>query len=227
MDSVLNQKNLYCSPATITSTCTLTMKLGLLFLLFYSSRPVASRHANTSPNPASYDLSARSSHQPRQERYDVSTAADDPPTVDPWEKCLCTGAKLYDAMINTKDKAVQFVDPIDSPFRGKMIQEMDDWGWNEIPSIGPRDMLFDFDGIHEFARAFKAHGWDTWSAGKGGPNRCFSIEHANSPKRTDPKEKSPFNQYYIGPDGKQYRVSTYSIQNQDVDRTHRQQQHIR
>jgi hypothetical protein len=87
---------------------------------------------------------------------------------------ICRGLKLSWAMQLPAPSASHFLTPITSPFDGTLRDDLHHWGYTEIPVRG---FLCDFDTTHHLTTAFGALGINPRSEARGGPNRCFHVQH--------------------------------------------------
>ncbi|KAJ4376870.1 hypothetical protein N0V86_006306 [Didymella sp. IMI 355093] len=88
--------------------------------------------------------------------------------------------------------------PISGPFDGDLRDALHHWGYTEIPVQGH---LCDFDLTHHLSVAFRALDVDPRSAKRGGPNRCFHVEHRYTDSPAPVKEQGaelPFEQRTAG-----------------------------
>lgn len=91
-----------------------------------------------------------------------------------------------------------------------MVEEMKAWGYNDNSVLYDNYCDFKDKFQYDLGVAFQALGIDPRSAGQGGPNQCFSIEHQNGPtipRKPDGRLSPNWQQYYTGPDDLRYRVS--------------------
>lgn len=127
-----------------------------------------------------------------------------------WYKAVCSGQKIFQALSTDSGTAGRFIAPVTSSWDGAMVEEMKTWGYNDNSGLYDSQCDFKYEFLHNLGVAFQAMGIDPKSAGQGGPNQCFSIEHQNGPKiprRPDGRLPPNSQQYYTAPDGLQYRVS--------------------
>ncbi|KAF1836071.1 hypothetical protein BDW02DRAFT_494450 [Decorospora gaudefroyi] len=69
-----------------------------------------------------------------------------------------------------------------SPWDGDLRRELRTWGYLDDDYVHSQaDYFCDFDDHHHVKRAFDEMGIDARSAGQGGPNHCFKLQHADSP----------------------------------------------
>ena len=206
--------------------------------LFTFAASAASRVINgpfRSATVASF-LSARQLRddlQPNTTNTTIEVSADSPdPSDDPWSldpdsepedgltpeqeeaiwcKAKSRGVKLTKAMMmNDQEAATMLNWPyIQSTWDGDLKTELTKWGYNDNEELHKEnDDQCDFDKTHEMKDAFKDLNVDTRSAGQGGPNHCFYIEHQNGPTVVRDKDgELPFaeDQYYVA-DNKKYQV---------------------
>lgn len=138
-----------------------------------SPEPVASATNNTLPN-----------ENPLKEWLGPTKAAAD----EPWTLSVARGAKLLQGMKSNDAEAASLYGletTAESPFDGNLIEKLREWGYNDnndalAKQADPECNSDSRDG-HMLKKAFTDLGIGTKSKGKGGPNRCFSIEHANGP----------------------------------------------
>jgi len=146
---------------------------------------------------------------------DPLLAVDTPPPSDNdpiWHKAYCRGAALVRAMSLDEEESNAMLQwpSTQSPWEGDLKPELRKWGWldNEEENAEIDDSC-DFDETLKMKNTFDALGVDTRSAGKGGPNHCFRLQHSNGPMVIlDKNGKMPYlsSQRYEA-DGKTYRVS--------------------
>lgn len=144
-----------------------------------------------------------------------------PPPLTPeqkdavWCKAKSRGSQLTKAMMmNDQEAATMLQWPYtQSTWDGDLRPELKKWGYKEINSeMNTQDMDIDgqcdFDKTHELGDAFRAINVDSRSAGKGGPNHCFYVEHMNGPT-VIPDEDGEIpeveDQYYMA-EGNKYQV---------------------
>ena len=215
-----------------------TMRPLATITLFTFAASAASRVINgpfRSATVASF-LSARQLRddlQPNTTNTTIEVSADSPdPSDDPWSldpdsepedgltpeqeeaiwcKAKSRGVKLTKAMMmNDQEAATMLNWPyIQSTWDGDLKTELTKWGYNDNEELHKEnDDQCDFDKTHEMKDAFKDLNVDTRSAGQGGPNHCFYIEHQNGPTVVRDKDgELPFaeDQYYVA-DNKKYQV---------------------
>lgn len=131
------------------------------------------------------------------------------PAGDPlWEAAKCKGNNLYHGMAFNEDQAVAYINPIVSPWDGPMTTEMATWGYADDTASPMRQLDCDFANYHRMRRAFEALGADPRVSGYGGPNKCFTILHYNSPavERQPDGQMPPRDFQYYTVNGRQYRV---------------------
>jgi hypothetical protein len=141
-----------------------------------------------------------------------------------WFKALCSGQKLYQAMITNVDIAAKFITPVTSPFDGDMLEASKAWGWNDDSEDYDDDCDFADVISYDLERAFGALEIDTRSVGMEGPNRCFHLDHQDGPtviKLPDGKLPKPIDQKYTGPDGIQRRVGIQALTKKLQELTHK------
>lgn len=111
------------------------------------------------------------------------TPAPSPTPQSEWQKNVCRGAKLNKACKLDKEKAIEFVNPIDSPWDGTLEAELKLWGYHEVPA----DMHCDFDDI---ASALKALRIGLLSRAEGGDNYCYQVRHWDDDARTNHRDQT-------------------------------------
>jgi hypothetical protein len=126
-----------------------------------------------------------------------------------WQKAICKGQKIFQALTTNADTAGQFINPVNSIWDGPLINELISWGYNDVSST--RDYACDFQnqGSYDLGDTFAALGIGPRSLGQGAPNWCFSIEHQNGPavvRDVNGKLPPPEQQWYIGPNDIHYQV---------------------
>lgn len=129
-----------------------------------------------------------------------------------WCKAKSRGAKLIKAMMmNDQEAQTTLAWPyLQSPWDGDLKPELKKWGYKDDDE-GHKDVddQCDFDKTHEMADAFKDLKVDPRSAGDGGPNHCFFVEHMNGDvviRNEDGELPFPEDQRYNA-DGKKYQAS--------------------
>ncbi|KAF2034982.1 hypothetical protein EK21DRAFT_55359, partial [Setomelanomma holmii] len=111
-----------------------------------------------------------------------------------WDKALCKGAKLHQAMLKNQAQAHAFVRPVRSPWDGDLVAEFRTWGYKEVP--GYRAELCDFGkDVHVLQRAFGELGISTLNPADGGPNTCYHVEHKDGPTVKRDKDRQLPNAY--------------------------------
>lgn len=119
-----------------------------------------------------------------------TTGDDTPPPDDEdpddavWRKAKCRGAKLLKAMTLDEEESSRMLQwpYTQSPWDGDLKNELRLWGYRDDPEIHEQsDAYCDFDNWHQSKRAFEAMGVDWRSAGQGGPNHCFFLQHKDGP----------------------------------------------
>jgi hypothetical protein len=133
-----------------------------------SPRPLAVANVTSRPLPVSPSFSFHA--------LPVLVAGKSPKTVskqalNSWEDYVCRGEELLEACISNKDKAVQFLTPIDSPFDTTFDADLKRWGYNERDADA--DCMFDT----YLKTPFEAMGIDPRGDVEGGPNQCFRFQH--------------------------------------------------
>ncbi|KZM28694.1 Mitochondrial import inner membrane translocase subunit tim8 [Ascochyta rabiei] len=129
-----------------------------------------------------------------------------------WCKARSRGVKMIKAMMMNDGEAQTMLGwpYIQSPWDGDLKPELEKWGYlDDDEKHEEVDDQCDFDKTHEMADAFKDLNVDPRSAGSGGPNHCFYVEHMNGPAVTrDEDGELPFeeDQHYLV-DGKDYQVT--------------------
>ena len=125
---------------------------------------------------------------------------------------MSRGLKLVKAMmLNQQDVATAHsLRYVQSAWDGDLKPELRKWGYHDDEGKHKEnDNQCDFDKTHEMANAFKDLDVDPRSAGTGGPNHCFYVEHKDGPTVIrDENGELPFeeDQYYMA-DNKKYQVS--------------------
>jgi hypothetical protein len=120
-----------------------------------------------------------------------------PANANAFHTAVCRGLRLSWAMQLPAQPASQFLTPISSPFDGDLRDALHHWGYTEVPVQG---YLCDFDLTHHLGAAFRALDIDPRSTKRGGPNRCFHVEHRYTDSPAPVKEQG----YWV--DGRRYRV---------------------
>jgi hypothetical protein len=124
-------------------------------------------------------------------------------------KAYCRGDALSRAMTLGEEESMAMLQwpYIQSPWDGDMKPELRKWGYLDDDSVhANHDGSCDFGKTHIMQRAFDALGVDSRSAGNGGPNHSFRLQHSHGPTVIlDEKGKMPSlsRQRYTA-DGKTY-----------------------
>lgn len=152
---------------------------------------------------------------------DDSEGEEDDPTLTPaqqealWCKAKSRGVQLTKAMMLSDQEAAAMLSwrYTQSPWDGDLRPELRKWGCrDDFEKDEEVDKQCDFDKTHEMADAFKDLNVDPRSAGQGGPNRCFYVEHKDGPavaRDEDGELPWPEEQVY-DIDGKMLQVSDLS-----------------
>lgn len=128
-----------------------------------------------------------------------------------WCKAKSRGVQLIKAMMmNDQEAATMLAWPyIQSQWDGNLRAELKKWGYNDDSEGDAEiDKQCDFDKGHEMVDAFKDLKVDPRSAGQGGPNHCFYVEHMNGPtvvRDEDGELPFPEDQHYSA-DGRNFQV---------------------
>jgi hypothetical protein len=142
---------------------------------------------------------------------DVTVAAS-PDAV--WEKAKCRGAALLKAVTLDENESNTFLQwPYrQSPWDGDLKDALQKWGYLDNDDTHAQN-----DNFCTFTyccpTAFAGLGIDTRSAGNGGPNHCFKLEHKDSPAvflDEDGNMPLPSEQRY-SVDGKIYKVKAQNL----------------
>lgn len=162
---------------------------------------------------ADIKLEQRSPNSPETAGTGEPIPGPDPPLVEEgvWNKAKCRGQKLLLAMTMDPDIAAKYVSPIQSPWEGDLIEEMNTWGYKDDSAPPFVDKKCQFSTHHGLSRAFEGLGIDPRSRGEGGPNRCYRIVHQSSPavqKLPDGKFPPTEEQRYTVA-GKEYKVGFF------------------
>lgn len=139
------------------------------------------------------------------EQSSVLVAADTPAPPDTaWQKYVCRGEKLHSACRANKDKAGEFITPVDAPFDSTLEQELARWGYREQNDIAAASCWFDLYLPHELA----ALNIDPRGSDEGGPNECFMFQHYDLDAKNDNGQPIPITEQTYTVDGKTYRVGS-------------------
>ncbi|KAJ4347557.1 Mitochondrial import inner membrane translocase subunit tim8 [Ascochyta clinopodiicola] len=129
-----------------------------------------------------------------------------------WCKAKSRGVKLIKAMTMNDGEAQTMLGwpYMQSPWDGDLKPELRKWGYlDDDEKHEEVDDQCDFDRTHEMGDAFKDLQVDPRSAGNGGPNHCFYVEHMNGPTVIrDEDGELPFEEdQHYNVDGKDYQVT--------------------
>ena len=141
---------------------------------------------------------------------DVFTAAGDPsvaPKSETWQKYTCRGQRLWQAMVNNKDKAGNFLTPIDTPFDSTLEDELKHWGYIERNDDADDQCMFD----KYLRKPLEALNIDPKGSVRGGPNECFYFQHYDPSKKDEEGFLVPEYKQTYQVAGKTYKVSTYLL----------------
>ncbi|KAH7091636.1 hypothetical protein FB567DRAFT_436058 [Paraphoma chrysanthemicola] len=143
---------------------------------------------------------------PTSARTVIHAAAND---KEAWEKAVCRGGKLHMAMCSDSTKAATFLQPVNSPWDGDLINELEKWGYSDNSEfIEEDDCNFDSED-QPLGRAFDELDIDPEPSERDGPNHCFELIHADGPKvKRLPNNQmpKPVDQRYEV-DGNEYRIT--------------------
>jgi hypothetical protein len=184
------------------------MKLFIVLCLLSFLSLVAGRVAPVQPRQDLVGLTNSTSKLALASGAGIVTVAASPDAI--WEKARCQGAALLQAMIlkEAESKTLLQWPYTQSPWDGDLKDSLRKWGYlDDEDTHAQNDVFCDFS--YRCPTAFAAMGIDTQSAGKGGPNHCFKLEHRDSPAVHLDKDGNmplPSEQWY-SVDGKIYRVS--------------------
>lgn len=143
----------------------------------------------------------------------IIRADEDPDVI--YHKATCKGQKLLSATTSPRNVAANYIQPIDSPWIGPLVQSLATWGYSiETDDGTPQWRANHFDECelatsHRLRPMCDALGIDTRSSYQGGANQCYYIYHKNGPAvlRDAWGRLPPVNQQYYNANGYQYRVS--------------------
>ncbi|KAF1830124.1 hypothetical protein BDW02DRAFT_508327 [Decorospora gaudefroyi] len=100
---------------------------------------------------------------------------------------MCKGEKLLRATGLTRAAAAALIVPIDSPFTGPFVTDLNTWGYSFQTDDGTAQWRqgksdeCEFATNHNLRNMFNDLGIETRSTWQGGPNRCYFIYHKDSP----------------------------------------------
>jgi hypothetical protein len=135
---------------------------------------------------------------------------------DLWTLSVARGTKLLQGMKVSDAEAASLYGldkTAESPFDGDLVNKLRGWGYNDnndaLAKQADPECNFDSRDGHMLKEAFADLSIGTKSKNQGGPNQCFSIEHANGPAiklGDDGKMPAKADQRY-DVCGKEYRVT--------------------
>jgi hypothetical protein len=159
---------------------------------------------------------ANSTSKPLLDAFNPALGVDSPlPPPSPeaiWHKAYCRGAALARAMSLSEEESNAMLEwpYTQSPWDGDLKPELRTWGYLDDDTEHAKvEDSCDFDKRFFMKNIFSALGVDTRSAGEGGPNHCFKLQHARGPAVIlDKNGKMPnlSSQRYVV-DEKTYKVS--------------------
>ena len=117
-----------------------------------------------------------------------------------WEDYVCRGEELLEACISNKDKAIQYLTPIDSPFDTTFDADLQRWAYNERNADA--DCMFNT----YLKTPFEAMNIDPGGDVEGGPNQCFSFQHWDPDARDDEGYPVPVIEQIYELNGIEYKV---------------------
>lgn len=124
-----------------------------------------------------------------------------------WCKYVSRGTQLMKAMMMPEEEASRQLGwpYVQSPFEGDMKQDLATWGYLDTDELHQsRDAACKFKETHKLGNVFTELNTDPRSAGEGGPNHCFYVQHSDSPAMLrDQNNEIPRNardqRYRVGP----------------------------
>jgi hypothetical protein len=124
-----------------------------------------------------------------------------------WCKYVGRGTQLMKAMMMPEEEASRQLGwpYVQSPLDGDMKQDLATWGYLDTDELHQsRDAACNFKETHKLGNVFTELDTDPRSAGEGGPNHCFYVQHSDSPAMLrDQNNEIPRNardqRYRVGP----------------------------
>lgn len=101
-----------------------------------------------------------------------------------WCKYVGRGKQLMKAMMMPEEEASKELGwpYVQSPFDGDMRKDLELWGYLDTDELHrDRDGACNFEERHKLGHVFTELKSDPRSAGEGGPNHCFYVQHSDSP----------------------------------------------
>jgi hypothetical protein len=139
----------------------------------------------------------------------VKRAPDAPASDFVWSTCGCRGQMLQ--LLDTLDpqNAQRFGNPLNSPWTGTLVNELALWGYKDNSNVEDIKDQCDFTMKPIFESALRAMGISAKSESYGGPNKCFSYVHRDSPavERLPNGQLPPRDSQYYTVNGRRYRVT--------------------
>lgn len=184
------------------------MRLCLLAAAICSSLSTLGRSLKISPQPqAATNFTSRPLRNKPSSSFQTPAQATqaNPNTVTKqvlhsWEDHVCRGEELLKACVSNKDKAVQFLIPIDSPFDSKFDTDLKNWGYNERDADA--ECMFDT----QLKVPFEAMRIDPRGDVEGGPNQCFRFQHWDPDARDEEGYQMPATKQTYKLNGIGYKV---------------------
>lgn len=173
-------------------------------------------HALVPDIPSGTITSAANKTLPSKNLLEGWSEATNAAADDPWTLSVARDAKLLQGMRSSDADAASLYGletTAESPFDGNLIEGLREWGYNDnndaLAKQADSECNFDSRNGHMLKKTFTDLGIGTNSKGKGGPNQCFAIEHANGPavKLGDNGKMSEKADQRYEVCGKQYRVT--------------------
>lgn len=113
-----------------------------------------------------------------------------------WYKSLCRGGKLTEGCMANKNEATEFLTPVDTPWKGTMESELQEWGYREVDASSKCG----WDDIEENLNRERIRVEDAV---------CYEVQHALRPGTTGENGETIAlkDQTYTPKNGRKYRVS--------------------
>jgi hypothetical protein len=190
---------------------------SLLPLFKLGDLPYNYTDATTSNEPPKqaglYTLNSDSDSEPDDGPPSIPSRPSSPTPDEIWCKAKSRGMTLMKAMMMTENDARTFLGwpYVQSPWIGDMKTDLETWGYLDSDEFSQNsDEDCDFATKHGMASAFhNDFKVDPRSFGKGGPNRCFQVQHSDGPAiiRDQSNQLPLFNKQKYWVNGREYRVS--------------------
>ncbi|EMD67412.1 hypothetical protein COCSADRAFT_83739 [Bipolaris sorokiniana ND90Pr] len=127
-----------------------------------------------------------------------------------WYQATCKGTKLLFGTTLNPDQAVLHCRPLTTPWHGTLVNELTTWGYSDMSGDNKYKGSCHFRTKHSaLTRAFSELGISMDDTDHGGPNRCFTIIHYDSPiaERNPDGSLPQRSQQHYTVNGRRYRAT--------------------